>query len=273
MQHPPIHPVAKPIVANSSKRDFPKEFSIITLVNDGTHYSEMVESFISSGFDTETCEYIYLDNLKSNQWEAYNGLNFGISNASGKHHILCHQDVRLDFDKIDVLRSRINEISKKDPNWGVLGNAGGSLNPNQTYLRITDPTTSNAKVGRLPAKVMSLDENFLLLKASKRLAFSTDLLGFHFYGTDICQQAMFRGMNSYVIDFHLRHLSSGNRNDDFWKLKKDFIESYRKKLADRFIRTTVSRLYLSESKFKSQLFNKPFAMKFLRKTGLYKFFQ
>ena len=46
----------------------------------------------------------------------------------GEYIILIHQDVRLVFDGLKMLKeSKIEEISKIDPSWAVLGNAGGNF--------------------------------------------------------------------------------------------------------------------------------------------------
>ena len=125
-------------------------------------------------------------------------------------------------------------------------------------------------IGKFPARVQALDENFLIIKATTNLGFSNDLTGFHFYGLDLCQLARYRGFSCYVISFHLRHLSSGRKNTEFYKLKGAFIKNHQRKTASRFIRLTTGRICLSGSNFFCKLYNNPKVLFCLRKTGMYK---
>ena len=140
------------------------------------------------------------------------------------------------------------------------------------FIRITDPANKNLKTASLPHRVHSLDENLLILRKSSLVAFSNDLHGFHFYGTDLCQQAESRGYSCYVIDFHLEHLSSGNKGKLFNQAKTRFIEKYQSKLQTRFIRMTTGRICLSGSLVLSKLFNNKHILFMLRKTKLNHFF-
>lgn len=222
------------------------------MVNSEKEYESMLKSFLDAGFDTSFCEYLYLNNIKGNNWDAFTGFNKAIHIANGEYLILCHQDVRIEFDNVTNLFERIDEISSLDSNWCVLGNAGGASNLHDVYIRISDPNMENVSKGPFPTKVECLDENFIILNAKYGLRFSEDLSGYHFYGTDICQQARFRGLNSYVINFHLRHLSSGKTDSIYESSFQSLIHNYRNKLAPRFMRETTNlRLYLTGSKWKS----------------------
>jgi hypothetical protein len=107
------------------------------------------------------------------------------------------------------LDRRLAELEKHDRSWAVAANAGG-VAPGRLALRITDPHGKNQKQGPFPARVSSVDENFIVVKRESRVGFSRDLDGFHLYGADICLAADVMGYNAYVIDFHLEHLSPGN---------------------------------------------------------------
>lgn len=264
----PIKPFS--ISSNKNSDFYDYEFSIFTLVNDKDQYKELLKSFEKAGFNTKNSEFGYLDNILTNSYDGFSGLNRALHIAKGKYIILVHQDVRLKFDGIEILKAKIESIEKRDPKWAVLGNAGGNFDLGKKFIRISDPANKNLKFGSLPAIANSLDENFLLIKSSTQLAFSEDLEGFHFYGTDICQQAIFRGFTCYVIDFHLMHYSSGNKDHHYFNSKKRFIENYGKKLSARFLRTTTTRLYLSGSKFLNLLFNQKDVLFILRKTKIYK---
>jgi hypothetical protein len=231
------------------------EFSIGTLVTRQDEYDQMLATFETAGFTEKNCEFLFVDNRNGNRADAFQGLNWLLCASSGQYIILCHQDVRLEFDNIDILRQRIAEIELQDPQWAILGNAGGDDNFKRLTKRISDPSRDNQRKGSFPARVMSLDENFLVLKRTANLGFSADCKGFHFYGTDLCVLAKIRGYHAYVIDFHLRHLSGGTIDQRFFDARTDFIKKYQQALSARFIRTTVARLYLGSNRFAMCLFN------------------
>ena len=124
------------------------------------------------------------------------------------------------------------------------GNAGG-VSPGSLALRITDPHGADQHVGQLPARVMSLDENFIVVRRDARVGFSVDLSGFHFYGADICLNADVMGHSAYVVDFHLLHLSAGTKNLAFDDMEARFRAKWSRALAPRWMQTTCSLLRLS----------------------------
>ncbi len=156
-------------------------YTVATLVNDRTQYAAMCASFRAHGFDETCCEMIAAFDPPS----AYSALNELLSRAKGRFVILCHQDVRLIGDDRARLDQRLAELDALDSTWAVAGNAGGAL-PGKLAMRISDPHGEDRTLGTLPARVVSLDENFLVVKAASRVAFSRDLSGFHLYGADIC---------------------------------------------------------------------------------------
>jgi hypothetical protein len=237
-----------------SIENFEFEYSICTLVSNKTEYSEMLDSFAKAGFDTKSCEYIYIDNTTNNKYDAYQGLNKFINKAKGKYIILCHQDILLNFDNREVLEKRIQEISNLDKNWAVIGNAG-AVGIKHVVFRITEPEAGLQKAGNPPKKVISIDENFMLLKNEANLGLSSDLYGFHFYGTDLCIQADSKGYSSYVVNFNLLHKSKGNADFRFFKLKDEFINKYLKAWRGRYMQTTITKFYLSGSRLENWFYS------------------
>jgi hypothetical protein len=221
-------------------------YSIGTLVRDSAQYEAMRNTFLSSGFSGPDCEYLFVDNMREKQTSAYCGLNSILNAARGIYVILCHQDVRIIADNRAVLDTRLAELHRLDLNWGVAGNAGG-ISPENLAIRITDPHGENQHVGNLPAKAISLDENFIVVRRDARLGFSNDLSGFHFYGTDICLNADVRGYSAYVIDFHLHHLSGGQLSAEFFESKKAFEAKWTRALRQRSVRTTCCEFCLEGS--------------------------
>lgn len=234
-------------------------------------YKIMVGSYKNAGFTDDICEYLFVDNSKSNQFDAFSGLNYLIAKASGKYVILSHQDTETKFDNEKVLSNRIEEISKLDPNWAILGNAGGA-DVKRLYRRITHLQEVVNQGGPFPQRVRSLDENFILLKSSAQLSFSTDLRGFHLYGTDICLTAEKKGYTCYVINFNLLHKSNGNINESFFQARQAFMQKYAPSLSPQYIRTTCTTMFISKYPWLNFIMNKPFMIslaKFLKKVELF----
>jgi hypothetical protein len=221
-----------------------KRFSICTLVNDHAQYRAMVASFVAGGFAPETCEFLYLDNSEGPAWDAYRGVARLMMMSQARFIILCHQDIRLLDDGAEVLLARLAELDALDPDWALAGNAGGT-ETGALAIRISDPHGEDQHRGTLPARAVSLDENFIVLRRDAPLGLSADLTGFHFYGADLCVQARFAGRSAWVVDFHLRHLSPGTKDASFKAAEARFEGKYRALFArDWRIRTTCARLRL-----------------------------
>ena len=245
------------------------KYSVCTLVSNRTEYAGMVESYIQAGFTHDICEFLYVDNSEGNKYDAYTGLNKLMDQASGQYLILSHQDVELIYDREPNLKQKIEEITRLDAKWAVLANAGGA-DVKRLYRRISHPHDTFNQ-GPLPQKVVSVDENFILLKKEAGLRFSYDLEGFHLYGTDICLVAEQKGYTCYVIDFHLLHKSTGNVNESFFKARQAMMQKYAQTLSPRYIRTTCTHMFISKSPLLNYLMNKPFMItvaKFLKKAEL-----
>jgi len=218
------------------------EFSICTLVTRHAEHAAMRASFEAVGFDASCTEYRHIDNAGGNRADAYAGLRQMIGTARGAYIILCHQDVRLIEDGAAVLRARLAAL---DPGWAVAGNAGVTAE-GRFVLRISDPHGENRHVGTLPAQVVSLDENFLVLRSDSLLLPSAELGGFHLYGTDLCLHARLAGRSAWVVDFHLRHLSPGRVDAGFFAVQKQFEEHWGARLGrTEKLRTLATRLTLA----------------------------
>lgn len=222
-------------------------FTIATLVTDHAQYQAMVATFTARGFTHETCEFLYLDNSQGPAWDAYRGIARLMAMARAPYLILCHQDVRLLSDGADRLAARLAELDTLDPRWALAGNAGGTEN-GAIAIRISDPYGDDQHRGTLPARAVSLDENFILLRRDAPLGLSADLTGFHFYGADLCLHARLAGRSAWVIDFHLRHLSPGTKDASFKAAQSRFEAKYRALFALPWrIRTTCARLHLKRA--------------------------
>jgi hypothetical protein len=231
----PYHPVVS---------DPALPFSVCTLVTDPAQHAAMRASFEAHGFTPDVAEFLHLDNSEGNRWDAYAGLAKLLEDARGAHVILCHQDVRLIGDGAAALASRLAALDARDPDWAIAGNAGAT-EEGALVIRISDPHGADTRRGTFPARVESLDENFLVVRRDAGLRPSPELKGFHLYGTDLCLQARRRGRTAWVIDFHLRHLSAGRVDRGFLAEQAGF-ERHWGRLFGRalVIRTTCTRLTL-----------------------------
>lgn len=217
--------------------------TIGTLVTDWSQHAAMLASFDRHGFAADDCEVLAIDNTGSRQTGAYSGLNAILNAARGRIVILCHQDVRLREDGRAALESRLAELDARAPGWTVAGNAGATA-VGRLAMRITDPHGADRRLGDLPARVMSLDENLLIVKRDARIGFSRDLDGFHLYGTDICLMADIAGGSAWVIDFHLEHLSPGRKSADFHAAERAFKAKWDRALRPRWLQTTCTLLHV-----------------------------
>ncbi|HUS95937.1 MAG TPA: hypothetical protein VMX97_04260 [Hyphomicrobiaceae bacterium] len=222
-----------------------KAYTIATLVTDPVQYSEMCSSYREHGFEPGDCEYLYIDNTAGStaRMDAFTGLNHALNAANGEFVILCHQDVRL-IEHRAALDERLAALEAMDPAWAVAGNAGGTA-PGRLAIRITDPHGENQRRGTFPARALSVDENFIVIKRRARVGFSRNLNGFHFYGADICLSADVMGYTAYVIDFHLRHLSPGRKDTTFTAMESAFRNKWSTALRPRWIQTTCSLVSLA----------------------------
>ncbi len=222
-------------------------YTIATLVTDAELYAGMRASFATKGFTADDCDFIEIDNKPGNghvQTDAYRGLNGVLNKARSEHVILCHQDVVLTHDGRAELDARLAELQSQDPLWAVAGNAGATR-PGVIARHITDKHGRNQCVGAFPARVMSLDENFIIVRKSSRIGFSPTLSGFHLYGTDICLAADVMGYSAYVIDFHLTHLGRGKKGPDFAACEKAFLEKWSRALRERKLQTPSTYILLN----------------------------
>jgi hypothetical protein len=235
------------------QEQFKFKFSICTLANKPDEYNEMLESFLKAGFTEVDCEYIYADNSNGNEFEAFGGINRFLREAKGEFVIICHQDVLITINDRKKLEQQINLVTSLDPNWGVLGNAG--INDMYNTSMVMTEAGISLRKGVLPSKVKSLDENFLLLKASANLAVAGDLEGFHMYGTDLCLVAECLGYSAFAIDFQIYHKGLGTVDESFHNLSDQLKKKYSRFFRGRYIRTTITRFYVSSNWLVSAIMN------------------
>ena len=234
-----------PLPCGQASAELPA-FSVCTLVTRRDEYAAMLINFREHGFDEDLCEYLWVDNTAGNVIDGYQAINIFLRKARGRHIIICHQDVLLLSAGADDLRLRLLELEAADPDWAICGNAG-MTSEGRPAIRITDPHAPNqSSGGPFPRRVVSLDENFLVIKGAANLSASRDLRGFHHYAVDLCIIADVLGWTTYVIDFHLLHKSGGRFSGDFFRSKEALRAKYRRALRPRWVHTiSLTPIFLS----------------------------
>lgn len=232
----------------SENKELTYVYSFCTLVTRLGEYHEMITSFRSKGFTETDCEFLYVDNSSENRLDAFSAYNRFLLEAKGRFIILCHQDILPIDDDREILDDRLRELDVLDSTWALAGNAGGRK-ARELVARISHPNGDEIDLnGPFPRDVMSLDENFIVVRRDANLALSRDLSGFHWYGSDLCLIADILGWKAYVIDFHLLHKSTGNIKGDFDAKGKALRRKYAHAFRSRWQHVPTSQpVYISAS--------------------------
>ena len=233
-----------------------KLFLICTISNDILQYEAMKASFVAAGFDADNCSFRLFDNSNSNRYDPYEILGTVIAEAVEPYIIFCHQDVLLDQNHgIEKITQIIQELNLRDPSWAVLGNAGVTED-HELLRRINDPLRNDCIADNLtPERVYTLDENFLVIKASSKIRCSPGLGGFHLYATDLCLQAVHQGYSCYVISFHLTHLSLGKMDTSLDIARRKFQKQWSSRYKFRYVQTPCTTIFLSRNNILKWLFS------------------
>lgn len=254
MISPPAIPGAEPdavdLVRFVNAVDRPA-FSLCAMVTDVGAYDECRATFLAGGFDAATCEYLVVDNSASNRADAYVATNAFLLQAKAEYVVLHHQDVRLLDHGRAELDARLAELTAADPDWAICGNAGALLDGWPVFNLSHPANERHVQGGPLPVRVMSLDENFLVVRRAANLAVSHDLHGFHHYGVDLCMVADLLGWHVYVIDFFLRHLSGGTMDHGYFDSRVAIARKYARAYRSRWIElVTNAPFYASGSRIR-----------------------
>jgi hypothetical protein len=218
---------------------------IFTFVTDRDGYSQMLHSFERAGFTSERASFTELTGTGGpGETEPYSAITKLASELTEPWFILCHQDLRLDQgDGIDDLIGAVRDLEERDDRWAVAGNAGGTR-ALRVVRSLTDPHGGPTDAP-FPARVHSLDENFLVIRTGTGLRCSPQLSGFHLYGTDLCLNALEQGRQPYVIDFRVRHLSRGTRDAQYVTARDRLLAHWSSRFVACYVRTTIEVLFLS----------------------------
>ena len=167
--------------------------------------------------------YRVFDNTAENRWDPYTAINTVLAEVEAEpevtrpaYIIFCHQDIRLDqghgYDQfIRIMAS----LAGRDPRWAIAGNCGGAVGLDRV-IHVAGPGGLLFSEG-LPQEVVTLDENLLIINPDAKLRCSSELSGFHMYGTDLCLCALVSGRGAYVVDFRVTHNSPGLVDERFYE--------------------------------------------------------
>ncbi len=225
------------------------QFSVCSLVARQDNYDRLLASFRAFGFTAGNAEFLAADNRNGNVFDGYDWMRRLFPECRGEYIIFCHDDVELIEDGFDDLLVRLNELTAMDPNWLLTGNVGGlyrKASPSKhrdVAVSILDRYGKRRR-GDLPARVETLDENFIVMRRSRFVSGSFDLGGFHMYGPDLCMVAEILGGSTYVIDFHLRHHGAGTKGTPFQESQERFQEKYSRYFPGRTILAATGPLTL-----------------------------
>lgn len=137
--------------------------------------------------------------------------------------IFAHHDVYLPRGWDAVLRKRITELERLDPNWGILAPFGVGHDL-VGYGPVWSSSLGNiiGRVALSAVPVQTVDELVIVMRRDAGLRFDESLPGFHLYGTDIVQAALAKGCGAYAMAMPVVH------NDNFKdQLDDTFAAAYR----------------------------------------------
>lgn len=178
-------------------------FHFFTLVTNTDQYEAMRASLAKSGFDETNALFTIFDNRERNEFEPFSAVSRAVKEARAPFVVFCHQDLMFDQGPAE-LRAAIAEVEAIDPKWAILGNAG-QMTSFMIVSNFDSPHGPSVR-GDLPARVLTFDENFLVIKRDSGLDCSPEISGFHLYATDLCWRAYERGFTAYVLNFKVLHV-------------------------------------------------------------------
>lgn len=179
-----------------------------------THNAEILKKNLGSSLFYKRYPVTVLTGF-TNISAAYNSENKRC--GADEYNVYAHHDVFMPRDFEATLISSISQINSIDNNWGVLGVAGVTYenSKRECYGNLKDRGREWGSTKGLPHKVQTLDELLLITKGD--LIFD-ELFDLHFYGADICMQAIKQGRKNYAIAAYVHHnsnLTVGFRNQSF----------------------------------------------------------
>jgi len=187
------------------------KIAYVCCINNFELYKQMKDSLAVPGNSA-----VYAIDNSTNKYTIPCAYNEIIRKVDSDVFVFIHQDILFPKNWHEHLIEQLEYLETMDNNWGVAGIMG--VRDNGFFAgHIIDPHTQ-VKFGQLPCAVLTLDEVCLILRKQSNITFDEQLGGFHFYGADICLQALHLGMKCYAIDNPLKHLSAGKCDQHFYEM-------------------------------------------------------
>ncbi len=240
------------------------DISIVTLTHNIGQYNDLLED-LKKQRSNLSYEIVAIPNYNKEHTSCAEALNLGRELSSGHIVVMCHQDLRVPEGWLHGISGHIQYFDDKKIPWGVLGMAGCYKNstgstPDQDlcviYLsdKVPDGRTYAQAYRQMlgPRKeVQTVDELCLIVPKNATFNFDESILDhFHWYGADICLDALSKGYRNFAIDAECIHLSDGRSNLSGGHAQK-FMDDARKiwwKWSNRFpyFRTTTATFMFKE---------------------------
>jgi hypothetical protein len=212
-------------------------FAIITLTHDKKTYIDFLNTLLLQETDY-TFQLIPVFNHKNEFKSCSQALNFGMSLANSDYYFLTHQDLLVPKYWIQRFKQSFDNLEKQFK-VGFLGIAGtGKLNksPTTEYGAIYLSNSSASITGRNITfadmmrqqhgsfkEVQTLDECIMACRSDLNIKYDEKTFDhYHFYGADICLNALSAGYRNFAVDADCTHLSDGQQN----LVKPDHQNSY-----------------------------------------------
>ena len=188
-------------------------FTVVSAVNDDA----VLQSCLLSSPCLGAAAAVLLKRGYSSAARAYNS---AIDEAKTDILVFVHQDVFLPEGWDRRLQESLRQLGERDPDWAVAGAWGvhpsGQRSGHLFCVGLGQVLGSDFAAGN---QVRTLDEVLLILRKSSGVRFDEALGGYHFYGTDLCQEAERLGKKCYAISAFCIHNTNGYAllPWNFWK--------------------------------------------------------
>lgn len=183
------------------------------IANSGDHVDALLNSALESGFSESMFTILWNDS--SNTHEPYSTIRRMLDQSTVDFEVLCHQDIRfLPAYGYSVLSEMLMSITGNVSIYGIAGVTEDCrwycLADDDTIWPEGDVSFDDVKFG-----VTHVDECFICFSTRNKTSTSSELSGFHCYGTDVTLRALDKGFQTVLIPYKVIHLSTGNFGDDF----------------------------------------------------------
>jgi hypothetical protein len=240
------------------------DISIVTLTHNPGQYNDMLDDLLKQRLNN-SFEIVAIPNYNKEFSSCAESLNLGRELSSGEVVIMCHQDLRVPQGWLQGIMEHVKHFETRNIKWGVLGMAGCNkhgighhMDQDLCVIYLSDKvpdgrTYAQAYRGMFGSRkeVQTVDELCMVVPKNAPFKFDEQLLDhFHWYGADICLDALSKGYRNFAIDAECVHLSDGRSNLSGGHAQK-FIDDARKiwwKWSNRFpyFRTTTATFMFKE---------------------------